>query len=235
MSASIPSIVRAGGEGGEGGEGDEGGDGGDGGEGFEGYEGGEGGERDPIIVSEGRLFQAAVGGNVSLDCVIENMSPSLVRLWKQGPRVIFAGVMRVRRDMRVSVEDSTGDLVITGVEEGDKGEYECEVETDSDIPVYIRHTLSILHPPTVVRVPKEGLVLAMEGSNISLQCLATGNPRPRVEWVKYKARDKVINQGEVFNISDITPHDDGGYICRASNGVGDSVSERMTLEVTCKY
>ena len=42
-------------------------------EGDEGGEGVEGGEDDPIIVSEGRLFQAAVGGNVSLDCVIENI------------------------------------------------------------------------------------------------------------------------------------------------------------------
>ena len=194
----------------------------------------ESGGGDPIIMSEGRLFHAAVGGNVSLDCMIVNMTPSLVRLWKQGPRVIFAGNMRVRRDMRVSVEDNTGNLVITGVEEGDKGDYECEVETDSDIPVYIRHTLSILHPPTIVRVPKKGFLIAKEGSNISLKCLSKGNPKPIVEWVKYEARDKVINKGEMFNIGNITPADGGGYICRASNGVGDTASKRIRLEVTCK-
>ena len=187
----------------------------------------------PIIMSKGKLFHAAVGDHVKFDCVIDNIG-TLVRLWKQGPRVIFAGDMRVRRDQRLTVEKGTGDLMISGVEEADKGDYECEVETDGDIPVFIRHTLDILRPPSVIRFPRNGLLFANEGSNTSVRCSATGNPIPSVKWAKYGALHKVLSQGEMFKINFVSRDDDGVYVCTADNGMGGSVRRRIKLEVTCK-
>jgi len=185
----------------------------------------------PIIMSKGKLFHAAVGDRVSFDCVIDNIG-TLVRLWKQGPRVIFAGDMRVRRDQRLSVERGSGELVIRGVEEADRGAYECEVETDGDVPVFIRHTLDILRPPSVMRYPRNGLLLADEGSNTSLRCSATGNPTPSVKWTKYGAMHKVLSQGELLKISIISRADSGVYVCTADNGMGGSIRRRIKLEVT---
>ena len=56
-----------------------------------------------------------------------------------------------RRDGRLVLEESSGELVIHGAEPGDQGEYQCEVETGSDVPLSIQHRLEILRAPTLVR------------------------------------------------------------------------------------
>jgi hypothetical protein len=73
--------------------------------------------------SKGKLFHADVEDHVNFYYALDNIG-TLVRLWKQGPQVMFAGDMRVRRDQSFSVEMGTGDLVISGVEKGDNFDYE---------------------------------------------------------------------------------------------------------------
>ena len=76
---------------------------------------------------------------------------------KKGTRVIFAGDMQVRADDRLGVTDN-GDLVIAGFEEDDAGDYDCELETDDDVPVYIRHSVTMAMSPMVTTVPASGRV-----------------------------------------------------------------------------
>ncbi len=45
----------------------------------------------------------------------------------QGSRVLYAGSLRVRRDSRLELREGTTNLRIRRVEEGDAGEYDCEV------------------------------------------------------------------------------------------------------------
>jgi hypothetical protein len=47
----------------------------------------------------------------------------------QGSRVLYAGSLRVRRDSRLELREGTTNLRIRRVEEGDAGEYDCEVYT----------------------------------------------------------------------------------------------------------
>ena len=69
-------------------------------------------------------------------------------------RVLTAGDMKVRRDPRLDLIGT--DLVIKKVELEDKGDYDCEVESDREVPVSIRHSLDILYPPTVDTEPQSG-------------------------------------------------------------------------------
>ena len=69
-------------------------------------------------------------------------------------RVLTAGAMKVRRDPRLELMGT--DLVIKNLELEDRGEYDCEVESDREVPVSIRHSLDILHPPTATPEPNSG-------------------------------------------------------------------------------
>ena len=61
--------------------------------------------------------------------------------------MLTAGSMVVRRDRRLRLEGTN--LVISDVESEDSGEYDCEIEADSDRPISVSHRLDILIPPTV--------------------------------------------------------------------------------------
>ena len=62
--------------------------------------------------------------------------------------------MKVRRDPRLELKGT--DLLIKNLELEDRGEYDCEVESDREVPVSIRHSLDILHPPSVFPEPSSG-------------------------------------------------------------------------------
>ena len=134
----------------------------------------------PVLESAGRVFFVSPGEKVVLPCVVRNKG-SLVRLWKQGPRLMFADEMRVRRDSRYSVSQA-GELVIAGFSVSDRGQYRCELETHTDSPVFLRHRLEVAEAPAVRRLPVSGAVEVAERENTTLQCLVTGKPRPRVSW-----------------------------------------------------
>jgi hypothetical protein len=97
----------------------------------------------------------------------------------QGSRVLYAGQLRVRRDPRLELAPGTANLRIRHVEPGDGGEYDCEVELDRGPPVSIRHRLEILAPPAIVSSQPPDGVTVKKGSRVSLECSATGNPKPR--------------------------------------------------------
>ena len=65
----------------------------------------------------------------------------------QGPRVLTAGDMVVRRDKRLKLDGTN--LIISNVETEDNGHYDCEIEADSDTPISVTHKLDILIPPKV--------------------------------------------------------------------------------------
>merc|ERR1711936_1070480 len=109
------------------------------------------------------------GGQVELECSVEQLG-SMVLMWKQGPRVLTAGSMMVRRDKRLQLRGNN--LVIS------------QLEADGDLPISVSHRLDILLPPRVVSEPADGRVVVKKGSIVTIKCLTSGNPRPRVTWSK---------------------------------------------------
>ena len=123
----------------------------------------------PAILSSGRVFYVSAGEKVVLPCTVHHKG-SLVRLWKQGTRVIFADDMRVRRDSRYSLTEA-GDLIIDGFDESDHGDYECQLETDTDHAIFIRHSLKEAVAPSVRLEPVSWQVVMEEVSgDLSVRC-----------------------------------------------------------------
>ena len=140
----------------------------------------------PRIQTSEKVYKVEMGGKVSLECSVVDLG-NMVLMWKQGPRVLTAGSMLVRRDKRLRLEGNN--LVISELEAEDGGEYDCEIEADGDVPISVTHRLDILIPPRVTSEPADGNVVVKKGSSVSIKCLASGNQRPEVTWSKVNEVD----------------------------------------------
>lgn len=184
----------------------------------------------PRIKTVSREYRVEAGGQVELECSVEHLG-SMVLMWKQGPRVLTAGNMMVRRDKRLQLRGNN--LVISQLEVDDGGQYDCEIEADGDLPISVSHRLDILLPPRVVSEPADGRVVVKKGSSVTIKCLTSGNPRPRVTWSKVNQAD-VVGEGESLELREVSRHHEGIYQCSAGNGVGERAVSQIHLRVLYK-
>lgn len=88
-----------------------------------------------------------------------------------------------------------------------------------------------------------------EGSSLRLKCMASGNPRPDIVWLK---DDRPLTEQEVgegrqkkwtLSLRNLTPEQSGRYTCRVSNRAGeinatykvDVVREYPTERLSCTH
>ena len=76
--------------------------------------------------------------------------------------------------------------------------------------------------PSFNKVP-EKLIDRIYGVNVTIECNASGVPKPTVEWTRSLLplpRGRNQQQNGVLNIREVQPQDSGNYTCKASNKVG---------------
>ena len=70
----------------------------------------------------------------------------------------------------------------------------------------------------------------IEGGKITLHCSASGNPTPRITWVK---DGKTVATGETLEF--VTDRNQSGeYWCSADNGIEANITTSVSLNVQCK-
>ena len=77
-----------------------------------------------------------------------------------------------------------------------------------------------------------------EGSNLDLNCLATGKPAPYITWTRVLENDtnsEVLFNGSSWRIVNIRRNFTGQYRCTADNGIGGPVNHTFTVNVFCEY
>ncbi|XP_051516489.1 neural cell adhesion molecule L1-like protein isoform X2 [Myxocyprinus asiaticus] len=66
-----------------------------------------------------------------------------------------------------------------------------------------------------------------KGEELELECIAEGLPTPTIEWEKMKdslpKRANVMKYGKLLTIPDVTEQDEGKYMCKAKNSLGEAV------------
>ena len=171
----------------------------------------------------------AAGERLSLTCSLENDNNNVV-IWKKSDRVLFAGNIRVRHDRRISVTEEML-LVIDATRPEDEGHYSCEIE-DREGRVQERGQMVTVLQPALVKISQVGEYLAVKlGTNLALNCVATGVPVPEVRWRK-GARILSRGWGEAGVLLEyVTREDAGDVICEADNGVGDIAEDVLSLDV----
>lgn len=78
------------------------------------------------------------------------------------------------------------------------------------------------------------------GSSVRLKCMASGNPRPEIVWLK---DDRLLTEREVgqgrqkrwtLTLRSLTPEQSGKYTCRVSNQAGE-INATYYIEVIREY
>ena len=84
-------------------------------------------------------------------------------------------------------------------------------------------------PPSLVIKPSDETVI--ENEEIRFHCSATGNPVPRITWIK---DGKTVGSGETLSLES-KRNDSGKYWCSADNGLSEAVNASAYLDVQCEY
>ncbi|KAI5100042.1 muscle, skeletal receptor tyrosine-protein kinase isoform 1 precursor [Silurus meridionalis] len=87
----------------------------------------------------------------------------------------------IKVDNRISVLDF-GSLKIHNIRKEDAGQYRCVAQNSFGIAYSKPATIEVQAPAKILKIPKERKVQI--GSEVALECNATGNPVPSITWLE---------------------------------------------------
>ncbi|XP_054724354.1 neurotrimin-like, partial [Uloborus diversus] len=182
----------------------------------------------------------SVGRDVSLPCVVDNLSTFRVA-WIHTNRYTLLTLQNrvITRNARYKVTHNshrTWWLHIADIQERDRGEYMCQINT-SPMKSQTGY-IEVVVPPHIEEEETSSDTEVREGSDVSLRCVAKGSPNPEITWRREDSQEITIGKKKVtsikspeLNITKVGRLQMGAYLCIASNGVQPAVSKRIVLSV----
>ncbi|KAI5109514.1 neuronal growth regulator 1 isoform X1, partial [Silurus meridionalis] len=155
--------------------------------------------------------------------------------WLNRSSIIFAGNDKWSVDPRVSIVSNLGDkheysLQIQKVDVMDEGYYTCSIQSERNPrPKLIQLIVKV--PPKIYDISSD--ITVNEGGEISLFCLASGKPEPKITWRHISPSASKFESGEYLNISGITRDAAGDYECGAENDIASP--DTRTVKVTVNF
>ncbi|XP_050536347.1 lachesin-like [Daktulosphaira vitifoliae] len=182
-----------------------------------------------------------VGRDAILECVVESLSTFKVAWLRVDTQTILSiqshVVTKNERVVVTHTDRRVWRLHIRDVRPTDRGFYMCQINTDP-MKNQIAY-LDVVVPPDILDYPTSSDMVVHEGSNVTLQCAASGYPNPTITW--RREDNKNITLSNILTVSvvesptltfhRVTRIQMGSYLCIASNGVPPTVSKRITLIV----
>lgn len=93
----------------------------------------------------------------------------------------------------------------------------------------IRFIWFVVVPPNLITTPSN--ITVVEGTTAKFHCNATGNPIPKITWLK---DGKTVGEGSTLSFT-ADRNNSGKYLCLADNGLSSTVNATAYLDVQCKY
>lgn len=141
---------------------------------------------------------------------------------------------------------ASGNLHVINVSYADQGSYTCTaanhitgelVDGQRILKLVVKSAAARARALTLTWQPEEKY-LGQTGQNMTLECAASGWPRPEIRWSREGNRPLPLNRsfyvgGGALVISSLASHDEGTYICEATNGMaGPALRASTQLVVT---
>ncbi|XP_047985661.1 lachesin-like isoform X2 [Leguminivora glycinivorella] len=199
----------------------------------------------PEFVEPITNLTVAIGRNATFRCLVQNLGGYRVGWVKADTKAIQAiHVHVITNNHRVGVShngQTVWNLHIRNVQEEDRGQYMCQINTD---PMQSQMGyLDVVIPPDFIPEETSSDVMVPEGGTVRVSCRARGIPAPVVVWRREDGADIVLRdqfggknkvnmyKEEVLTLSKVSRSDMGAYLCIASNGVPPTVSKRILIKV----
>lgn len=190
-------------------------------------------EEQPVFTATPQDFSVEVNGDITFPCDVENLGSQVLMFKHIMPngenKLLFVGDVILKPAYRFKKVDNS--FILTGVQRRHAGRYACRIETS---PVKeLLHTLDVQYPASVSRVSEE-VQRVTQGSSVTLECKADGNPTAAISWSRQQGHlpsGAQSEEGLSITLENVDRHVEGTYICTASNGVGAPASTSMTVEV----
>ncbi|XP_059613953.1 neogenin [Phlebotomus argentipes] len=173
------------------------------------------------------------------------------------PANVAYSVEWIKDDVPLLVDESrmlilqSGALEIDELSASDRGTYQCNVTAGGASKLSSKSNLNIkstagvpesFASPSFVVVPAPQTV--REGETVTLECVANGNPKPVIRWLKnggdidmndLDSRFRIVGTGSLQILS-AEDHDSGDYQCRAINSVDSlDASASVLVQVPPKF
>ncbi|XP_017472457.1 PREDICTED: lachesin isoform X2 [Rhagoletis zephyria] len=181
-----------------------------------------------------------IGGTVEFDCSVQYASDYQVLWSKTDTDAVFlsTGSTLVIKDSRFSLRhdpnSSTYKLQIKDIQETDAGTYTCQVVISVVHKVSANVKLSVRRPPVISDNSTQSVV-ASEGSEVQMECYASGYPTPTISWRRENnailPTDSATYVGNILKIKSVKKEDRGTYYCVADNGVSKGDRRNINVEV----
>uniref|UniRef100_A0A8C1K6A2 receptor protein-tyrosine kinase n=1 Tax=Cyprinus carpio TaxID=7962 RepID=A0A8C1K6A2_CYPCA len=132
---------------------------------------------------------------------------------------------------RISVLES-GSLKINNIKKEDAGQYRCVARNSFGIVYSKPVTIEVQAPAKILKVPKEKKVQI--GSEVTLECNATGNPIPSITWLENGASvEETLVDEVIVSVLRAVVHEPALYTCQATNQhSGGANTVKATAEIT---
>ena len=172
----------------------------------------------PRIKKSGRQQRAVItGDSVTLNCHVMEGDPEPNIIWfKDGQRLDST-----QTDGAIMFLERQQTLKILVVQAQHSGIYECRATSAAGDDKF-EYEIDVYRPPQIITSTRQ--VSGVEGTSMTLKCLAEGNPKPEVIWRKNGHvidLNSVIVQDSHLVFPSLRPVDHAGvYTCSAINTAG---------------
>ncbi|XP_045626988.1 hemicentin-2 [Ursus americanus] len=178
----------------------------------------------PVLQGEAFSYLVEpVGSSVQLDCVVHGAPAPDIHWIKDGLPL---------QGSRLRYRLQNGSLTIRRTEMDDAGQYQCLAE--NEMGAVEKVVILVLQSAPVFRVEPQD-VTVRSGEDVALQCQASGEPVPTVEWLRAgeplraSRRLQTLPDGSLW-LQQVEAGDAGTYECVAQNLLG-SATARAVLAV----
>nr|XP_021547233.1 hemicentin-2 [Neomonachus schauinslandi] len=178
----------------------------------------------PVLQGEAFSYLVEpVGSSIQLDCVVRGTPAPDIHWIKDGLPL---------RGSRLRYRLQNGSLTIRSTEMDDAGQYQCLAE--NEVGVVEKVVILVLQSAPVFQVEPQD-VTVRSGEDVALQCQASGEPVPTVEWLRAgqplraSRRLRTLPDGSLW-LQRVEAGDAGAYECVAHNLLG-SATARAVLAV----